>query len=79
MNDPTMFAAGFLTAVAVVSVIAMPLFEDGRRALHRARETLQKSSGLITSLEQDIEHLLQASPRRLPNGRFAKRQENNHG
>lgn len=73
MNYPTMFAAGFMSALAVVVVICTPLFESGRRSLQRAREALQKSSGIIASLEQDIEYLLEASPRRLPNGRFAKR------
>lgn len=72
MNDPTMFAAGFVSALSVVVVIAAPMFEAGRRSLKQAREALRKSSDLIANLEGYVEYLLQTAPRRGPRGKFVK-------
>lgn len=72
MIDIQSFATGFVVALLVIVLLATPLFECVRRILKEARETIQAQ-------QEDLDDLFRYMPLREANGRFAKRQENNHG
>ncbi len=72
MNDPTMFAAGAAASMVIAALVTTPVFHSWRKAMKEAREIIQAQ-------QDDIDSLFEILPMRLPNGRFAKRQENNHG
>lgn len=73
MTEAVIFAAGFMAALAVAVVIAIPLFESGSRTLRKARKALSEAGEIIAAQQEDIDSLFEITPRRLPNGRFAKR------
>lgn len=79
MIDIQSFATGFVVALLAIVLVTTPLIDAFRKALRRAQGTLQQANEHIALLEKYVGDLLQITPERLPNGRFAKRQENNHG
>lgn len=71
--DPTSAALGALVALAVVSIIAVSVVAAMSDRMERMRKALRDAWHEIRAQQDDIDSLFEITPRRLPNGRFAKR------